>query len=212
MNEEALRIRLQFTDKQRRQVGKRIRKYLPPAVLRRRRLTAWAVLAVYAGLLWLMYRFLSASSEAVYGNCFLFEVSEAEAEWCLEGAADAMHAQRNAFYTLLAGALLMVAYVHYCYASTWRSTFRSLNGRKFVYTIDPQGFVSEEADISRLYFPWTGVRQVVRDGDVLLIFVDKGVAYFVPLSAFFDQTEGERFFAQAKQWHAEAKHDQMFSS
>lgn len=210
-SEEVLRIRLQLSDAQRRQAGKRIRKHMPAVFHRRKRLTAWAVLAVYAGLLWLLYHFLSASTATIYGNCYLYGASEMQVDGCLEGAADAVRAQSHAMYVLLAGALLGIAYTHYSYLSTWRSALRSLNGREFLYTIDPQGFTGEEAGVSQLYFTWAGVRQVVRDGDMLLIFIENGVAYFVPLAAFADAAEGERFFVQAQAWHT-AQHDQMLRS
>lgn len=211
MENEVLRVTVQVSDKERAHMGRRMRKYRPRALQRRFRLAAVAAGLGYAALLWAHMHFLGQTAEGIGAVCDMFVPYDGDTDGCFQMTDQALETLRYTSYTLIAALVLVAVYLCWFFGSAWRGNFRSLNGRTFVYEISAQGFSSTEEGWARTVYTWKGVRQVVRDNDVLLVFVDVGVAYFLPLRAFATPEEGGRFFAQAQAWHQAAQNDKTLS-
>ena len=58
----------------------------------------------------------------------------------------------------------------------------------------------EEAGRTRLFYFWPTVSRVILDKEFLLFYVNRNVAWFIPLDRFANQAAAEAFFQQALQF------------
>lgn len=210
----SLHITISPSDADRQAVSKVLRKYRPTS-FRRQLFTAlgyWLALFV---LFFFFFRQLGEVNDFIAHICDYspssypadseYEFIQYLLESCLAYSDDARLNLRYALLCLTGAFVLVYVLILFLFRRTWRANFSPLTGRRFTYSVTPQGFISAEAGISRAHHEWRGIRRIVRDKGWLLFFIEPCVAYFIPVSAFASEAHAQAFLDLAHDYHQQTQ-------
>ena len=203
-NHDALQIAFSVSSREQRRAGRRMCRYRSQELKRRYWLGVLVAIVLFA----LLYGgfFFDARRIAAFlqESCAFLpgeevDVDDFSAQWDLwfanrEAVVGAL--QRLLFWSV---ALLWAAiiFLRWNFSMTLRSLFDPPDGREFLLSISVEGLTMEESGRSRLFYFWPAVSRVILDKDFLFFYVNRNVAWFIPLDRFSDAAAAAAFSQQA---------------
>lgn len=207
-NDNALQIIFSVSSREQRRAGRRMARYRTPDLQRRYWLGALLFVGVFAALLYGAF-FFDARRIATFlqESCaFLpddeIEVDAFAAQWdaWLVNRDSVFAALQRLFFWSLALLWLAIFYLRWNYSLTLRALLDPPDGREFLLSISVEGLLVTEAGRTRLFYAWPAVSRVILDKEFLLFYVNRNVAWFIPLDRFANQAAADAFFQQALQF------------
>ena len=201
---DALQMVFSVTSREQRRAGRRMCRYRPRELKRRYWLGALLALVLFAVLYYGF--FYDARRVAVFlqEHCAFLPSDEADTDtfaaqwdaWFVNREA-VLAALQHLFFWSLALLWLVIFYLRWNDSLTLRALLEPPDGRQFVLSLSAEGLLVEEAGRTRLFYFWPAVSRVILDAEFLLFYVNRNIAWFIPLDRFADQAAAESFFQQA---------------
>lgn len=206
---DTLQIAFSVTSREQWRAGRRMCRYRPRELKRRYWLGALLALIIFAVLYYGF--FYDARRVAVFlqENCAFLPGDEVDTD-VFEAQWDAWFVSRDSvfaalqrlFFWSLALLWLAIFYLRWNYSIALRALLDPPDGREFRLSISAEGLLVEEAGHTRLFYLWPAVSRVILDREFLLFYVNRNVAWFIPLDRFANQAAAEAFFQQALRFKA----------
>jgi conserved domain protein len=179
-------------------------RYRPRDLQRRYWLGALVALVLFAALFYGFFADTQLIASFLQESCAFLPGDEADTD-TFEMQWDAWFANREAvlaalqhlFFWSLALLWLTIFYLRWNYSLMLRALLDPPDGRQFVLSVSAEGLLMEEAGRTRLFYFWPAVSRVILDAEFLLFYVNRNIAWFIPLDRFADQAAAESFFQQA---------------
>ena len=206
---DTLQIAFTVTSREQWRAGRRMCRYRPRELKRRYWLGALLALIIFAVLYYGF--FYDARRVAVFlqENCAFLPGDEVDTD-VFEAQWDAWFVSRDSvfaalqrlFFWSLALLWLAIFYLRWNYSIALRALLDPPDGREFRLSISAEGLLVEEAGHTRLFYLWPAVSRVILDREFLLFYVNRNVAWFIPLDRFAKHAAAEAFFQQALRFKA----------
>ena len=203
---DPLQIVFSVTSREQQRAGRRMCRYRPQSLKRRYWLATFLFVLIFAALFYGVIENLRRITHFLWDGCYSLpqgEMSDRVAEMWDEwsGGCDAVVDTLWQLPYWMTGLLLLVIfYLRWNYSLTLRALFDPLDGRQFVLSVSAEGLLMEEAGRTRLFYFWPTVSRVILDKEFLLFYVNRNVAWFIPLDRFANQAAAAAFFQQALQF------------
>ncbi|WP_049222826.1 MULTISPECIES: YcxB family protein [Neisseria] len=202
-----LQISFSPTDQDRRYAGKRLLRYIEPDWRRKywfgsaAFLLMWGILFVFA--CWLF----NGINNTYVQNCYLFADSQTDSlEYCLYKARDDSSSLWIMAGLIYATSMVMYFDQRWTYRSFARRAAHPLEGRRFSLSLSAEGLTQEEAGRNRHFHHWAGVERIIEDQAFLLFYIDRNIAYFIPIAAFAEAgMDAHAFYTRAMELKAAAE-------
>ena len=205
-NHDALQIAFSVSSREQRRAGRRMCRYRTPDLKRRYWLATLLLVVIFAALFYGFSENVRRVTHFLGDGCYFLpqgEISDGAAEmwdnWSA-GCDAVVDTLWQLPYWMTGLLLLVIFYLRWSYSLTLRALFDPLDGRQFVLSVSAEGLLMEEAGRTRLFYFWPTVSRVILDKEFLLFYVNRNVAWFIPLDRFANQAAAEAFFQQALQF------------
>ena len=205
-NHDALQIAFSVSSREQRRAGRRMCRYRTPDLKRRYWLATLLLVVIFAALFYGFSENVRRVTHFLGDGCYFLpqgEISDGAAEmwdnWSA-GCDAVVDTLWQLPYWMTGLLLLVIFYLRWNYSLTLRALFDPLDGRQFVLSVSAEGLLMEEAGRTRLFYFWPTVSRVILDKEFLLFYVNRNVAWFIPLDRFANQAAAEAFFQQALQF------------
>lgn len=204
---DALQMVFLVSSREQRRASRRMCRYRPRDLQRRYWLGALVALVLFAALFYGFFADTQLIASFLQESCAFLPGDEADTD-TFEMQWDAWFANREAvlaalqhlFFWSLALLWLTIFYLRWNYSLMLRALLDPPDGRQFVLSVSAEGLLMEEAGRTRLFYFWPAVSRVILDAEFLLFYVNRNVAWFIPLDRFADSSAAENFFQQALQF------------
>lgn len=203
---DPLQIVFSVTSREQQRAGRRMCRYRPQSLKRRYWLATFLFVLIFAALFYGVIENLRRITHFLWDGCYSLpqgEMSDRVAEMWDEwsGGCDAVVDTLWQLPYWMTGLLLLVIfYLRWNYATAIRALLDAPDGREFVLSLSAEGLWVEEAGRTRLFYFWPTVSRVILDKEFLLFYVNRNVAWFIPLDRFANQAAAAAFFQQALQF------------
>mgnify|MGYP000848621171 CR=1 FL=1 len=202
---DSMQIVFTTSEREKRQAGRRLFRYREPALRQKYWLGMAAFILVIIGLCYFYGLKMAEIYHVLYGNCYAFAASADMVEDCVLAADNAGQRLQYLLYLLLGIVIMVTLHLRWQFAYVIHSAWYPLDGRSFTITVSPEGLMQEEAGRERRFHYWPAVYRLIEDKDFLFFYVDRNIAYFIPLSAFAAAgMESHAFFLRAQQFKEHA--------
>ena len=205
-NSDTLQVSFSVSSREQRRAGRRMWRYRAPDVKRRYWLATLLLVVIFAALFYGFSENVRRVTHFLGDGCYFLpqgEISDGAAEmwdnWSA-GCDAVVDTLWQLPYWMTGLLLLVIFYLRWNYSLTLRALFDPLDGRQFVLSVSAEGLLMEEAGRTRLFYFWPTVSRVILDKEFLLFYVNRNVAWFIPLDRFANQAAAEAFFQQALQF------------
>ena len=205
-NHDALQIAFSVSSREQRRAGRRMWRYRAPDLKRRYWLATLLFVVIFAALFYGFSENVRRVTHFLGDGCYFLpqgEISDGAAEMWNNWSADCDAVVDTLWhlpYWMTGLLLLVILYLRWNYATAMRALFDPPDGHKFVLPLSAEGLWVEEAGRTRLFYFWPAVSRVILDKEFLLFYVNRNVAWFIPLDRFANQAAAEAFFQQALQF------------
>lgn len=201
---DALQMVFSVSSREQRRAGRRMCRYRPRELKRRYWLGALLALVLFAVLYYGFFYDARRAAVFLQGHCAFLAGDEADTDtfaaqrdaWFVNREA-VLAALQHLFFWSLALLWLAIFYLRWNYSLALRALLDPPDGRQFVLSVSAEGLLVEEAGRTRLFYFWPAVSRVILDAEFLLFYVNRNIAWFIPLDRFADQAAAESFFQQA---------------
>ena len=205
-NSDTLQVSFSVSSREQRRAGRRMWRYRAPDLKRRYWLATLLFVVIFAALFYGFSENVRRVTHFLGDGCYFLpqgEISDGAAEmwdnWSA-GCDAVVDTLWQLPYWMTGLLLLVIFYLRWNYSLTLRALFDPLDGRQFVLSVSAEGLLMEEAGRTRLFYFWPTVSRVILDKEFLLFYVNRNVAWFIPLDRFANQAAAEAFFQQALQF------------
>ncbi|SAM57384.1 YcxB family protein [Cardiobacterium hominis] len=205
-NSDTLQVSFSVSSREQRRAGRRMWRYRAPDLKRRYWLATLLLVVIFAALFYGFSENVRRVTHFLGDGCYFLpqgEISDGAAEmwdnWSA-GCDAVVDTLWQLPYWMTGLLLLVIFYLRWNYSLTLRALFDPLDGRQFVLSVSAEGLLMEEAGRTRLFYFWPTVSRVILDKEFLLFYVNRNVAWFIPLDRFANQAAAEAFFQQALQF------------
>ena len=205
-NSDTLQVSFSVSSREQRRAGRRMYRYRAPDLKRRYWLATLLFVVIFAALFYGFSENVRRVTHFLGDGCYFLpqgEISDGAAEmwdnWSA-GCDAVVDTLWQLPYWMTGLLLLVIFYLRWNYSLTLRALFDPLDGRQFVLSVSAEGLLMEEAGRTRLFYFWPTVSRVILDKEFLLFYVNRNVAWFIPLDRFANQAAAEAFFQQALQF------------
>ena len=205
-NSDTLQVSFSVSSREQRRAGRRMCRYRAPDLKRRYWLATLLLVVIFAALFYGFSENVRRVTHFLGDGCYFLpqgEISDGAAEmwdnWSA-GCDAVVDTLWQLPYWMTGLLLLVIFYLRWNYSLTLRALFDPLDGRQFVLSVSAEGLLMEEAGRTRLFYFWPTVSRVILDKEFLLFYVNRNVAWFIPLDRFANQAAAEAFFQQALQF------------
>ena len=205
-NSDTLQVSFSVSSREQRRAGRRMCRYRAPDLKRRYWLATLLFVVIFAALFYGFSENVRRVTHFLGDGCYFLpqgEISDGAAEMWNNWSADCDAVVDTLWhlpYWMTGLLLLVILYLRWNYATAMRALFDPLDGRQFVLSVSAEGLLMEEAGRTRLFYFWPAVSRVILDKEFLLFYVNRNVAWFIPLDRFANQAAAEAFFQQALQF------------
>ena len=207
---DPLQIVFSVTSREQQRAGRRMCRYRPQSLKRRYWLATFLFVLIFAALFYGVIENLRRITHFLWDGCYSLpqgEMSDRVAEMWDEwsGGCDAVVDTLWQLPYWMTGLLLLVIfYLRWNYATAIRALLDAPDGREFVLSLSAEGLWVEEAGRTRLFYFWPTVSRVILDKEFLLFYVNRNVAWFIPLDRFANQAAAAACFQQALQFNEQS--------
>ena len=205
-NSDTLQVSFSVSSREQRRAGRRMWRYRAPDLKRRYWLATLLLVVIFAALFYGFSENVRRVTHFLGDGCYFLpqgEISDGAAEmwdnWSA-GCDAVVDTLWQLPYWMTGLLLLVIFYLRWNYSLTLRALFDPLDGRQFVLSVSAEGLLMEEAGRTRLFYFWPTVSRVILDKEFLLFYVNRNVAWFIPLDRFANQAAAAAFFQQALQF------------
>ena len=205
-NSDTLQVSFSLSSREQRRAGRRMCRYRAPDLKRRYWLATLLFVVIFAALFYGFSENVRRVTHFLGDGCYFLpqgEISDGAAEMWNNWSADCDAVVDTLWhlpYWMTGLLLLVILYLRWNYATAMRALFDPPDGHKFVLPLSAEGLWVEEAGRTRLFYFWPAVSRVILDKEFLLFYVNRNVAWFIPLDRFANQAAAEAFFQQALQF------------
>ena len=205
-NSDTLQVSFSVSSREQRRAGRRMWRYCAPDLKRRYWLATLLFVVIFAALFYGFSENVRRVTHFLGDGCYFLpqgEISDGAAEMWNNWSADCDAVVDTLWhlpYWMTGLLLLVILYLRWNYATAMRALFDPPDGHKFVLPLSAEGLWVEEAGRTRLFYFWPAVSRVILDKEFLLFYVNRNVAWFIPLDRFANQAAAEAFFQQALQF------------
>ncbi len=205
-NSDTLQVSFSVSSREQRRAGRRMCRYRAPDLKRRYWLATLLFVVIFAALFYGFSENVRRVTHFLGDGCYFLpqgEISDGAAEMWNNWSADCDAVVDTLWhlpYWMTGLLLLVILYLRWNYATAMRALFDPPDGHKFVLPLSAEGLWVEEAGRTRLFYFWPAVSRVILDKEFLLFYVNRNVAWFIPLDRFANQAAAEAFFQQALQF------------
>ena len=205
---DALQMVFSASSREQRRASRRMCRYRPRDLQRRYWLGALVALVLFVALFYgffadmqLIASFLQKSCAFLPGDTVDADAFAAQWDAWLGNRDSVLAALQHLFFWSLALLWLTIFYLRWNYSLMLRALLDPPDGRQFVLSVSAEGLLMEEAGRTRLFYFWPAVSRVILDAAFLPFYVNRNVAWFIPLDRFADSSAAENFFQQALQFN-----------
>ena len=203
---DALQMVFSVSSREQRRASRRMCRYRPRDLQRRYWLGALVALILFAALYYGFFydarriaTFLQERCAFLPGDAMDADAFAAQWDAWFVNREAVLSALQYLFFWSLALLWLTIFYLRWNYSLMLRALLDPPDGRQFVLSVSAEGLLMEEAGRTRLFYFWPAVSRVILDAEFLLFYVNRNIAWFIPLDRFADQAAAEFFFQQALQ-------------
>jgi len=189
---DSLQMVFSVSSREQRRASRRMCRYRPRDLQRRYWLGALVALILFAALYYGFFYDARRIATFLQERCAFLPGDTVDAE-----RDSVLAALQHLFFWSLALLWLTIFYLRWNYSLMLRALLDPPDGRQFVLSVSAEGLLMEEAGRTRLFYFWPAVSRVILDAEFLLFYVNRNIAWFIPLDRFADQAAAESFFQQA---------------
>jgi len=204
---DALQMVFSVSSREQRRASRRMCRYRPRDLQRRYWLGAPGAPGPFFALVFCLFFGVQLIASLLQKSCAFLpgdtvDADAFAAQWdaWLGNRDSVLAALQHLFFWSLALLWLTIFYLRWNYSLMLRALLDPPDGRQFVLSVSAEGLLMEEAGRTRLFYFWPAVSRVILDAEFLLFYVNRNVAWFIPLDRFADSSAAENFFQQALQF------------